>query len=378
MDYTLMHKDIAVLDMQTDSAGLVVKVLDTGDLGHLPPGIPIIDGVPERRALNDWWTTRAIPTSRMGIYHALRRLHIASPTLLLEKAYGLSLSDHYWIHPFESETTLTWRRINFFDNDFSPEMGNVLFGAEPSEEPNLVSPDNTTEGFLRKKWIITDGQRTLMKSGSGVFQQEPFNELIASALMRRLGISHVAYRLTFDDGRPYALCENMVTTNTELVPALGILKTIKQPNQRGLFDHFLDCCEALGIRRARRSLYELLVVDYIIANENRHWGNFGLLRDPDTLEWHGPAPIWGSGTSLWYNTGRIGPSAGCKPFRTKHGDQVRLVEDFSWFDMESLDGFEQEIIEILGVSEDIDEPRRLAIAASTLKRARRIARLAAG
>jgi hypothetical protein len=53
----------------------------------------------DRKPLNDWWIGRAIPASRSGLQDALLALGIASPTYLLEKCYGLSLSDQYWICP---------------------------------------------------------------------------------------------------------------------------------------------------------------------------------------------------------------------------------------------------------------------------------------
>ncbi len=41
----------------------------------------------------------------------------------------------------------------------------------------------------------------------------------------------------------------------------------------------------------------MIVLDYIIANEDRHLNNFGLLRNAETLEWYGFAPIYDSGSS---------------------------------------------------------------------------------
>lgn len=45
----------------------------------------------------------------------------------------------------------------------------------------------------------------------------------------------------------------------------------------------------------------MLVLDYIIANEDRHFNNFGALRNAETLEWLGMAPIYDSGSSLGYD-----------------------------------------------------------------------------
>lgn len=47
---------------------------------------------------------------------------------------------------------------------------------QPSDSFSLISPDNTSDGWLKKKWTIIDGKRCLIKSGSAPFFQEPLNE----------------------------------------------------------------------------------------------------------------------------------------------------------------------------------------------------------
>jgi len=84
---------------------------------------------------------------------------------LLRECYRLSLSDQYWICPENSG--LTWEYINFFENPFSEDIGNILFGGKISdgklaiEQPNLISPDSTSDGQLKKRWKIIDGVRCL-------------------------------------------------------------------------------------------------------------------------------------------------------------------------------------------------------------------------
>ena len=76
-------------------------------------------------------------------------------------------------------------------------MGNLLFGyGGVSESMSLVSPDNTSDGQLIKKWKIADGKRVLIKGGSNPYQQEPLCEAIASKIADRLGIYHVEYKMT--------------------------------------------------------------------------------------------------------------------------------------------------------------------------------------
>ncbi len=54
--------------------------------------------------------------------------------------------------------------------------------------------------LAEKKWKILNCQRVLVKGGSGMAQQEPFNEV--SLLCRKLGIPHVEYSLLFEGTSP--------------------------------------------------------------------------------------------------------------------------------------------------------------------------------
>ncbi len=375
MEYTLMHKNTPVVDMTIDVTGYIAKLRDIHDARRLPVGISLTKNGIDRKALNDWWTGRSIPATRSGLESALQSIGVASPTLLLEKCYGLSLSDQYWICPKGSG--LSWENINFFHNDFSKDMGEILFGHEPpdSDRVSLMSPDNTSDGWLRKKWIIADGKRYLMKGGSGVYQQEPYNEVVASAVMRRLGVGHVAYTLTSDGDKPYSLCENFITPETELIPAWRIQQTLKKRSEHSPRDHFLTCCDALGVPGVKDALNRMLTVDYIISNEDRHFNNFGCVRNADTLEWLGLAPVFDSGTSLWYNSLRVGTRVESKPFRKSHDEQIKLVDDFRWFDIGALRDLDDEIIDIFAASGEIDDARASAIARAVVERAGQIERL---
>ena len=372
-----MHKTNPVVDMDLDdTTGYISKIRDVFDLRRLPLGISVFKTGIDRKALNDWWIGRSIPASRSGLGDALQSIGVSAPALLLEKCYGLSLSDQYWICPKGSG--IVWEKVNFFRNEFSKDMGEILFGHNPADHAHisLMSPDNTSDGWLRKKWIIADGKRFLMKGGSGPYQQEPFNEVVACAIMRRLGIHHVNYTLTVDEDKTYSLCENFVTPETELIPAWRIIFTQKQPNNRSLINHLLACGENLGIPDVKDSLNKMLTVDYIIANEDRHWNNFGFLRNADTLEWIGMAPVFDSGTSLWYNTLRVGSPVKSKPFRSGHNEQIKLVDDLAWFNAGSLESLEDEILEVFSASTEVDQERRNAIAKTVKDRAEDIKNLA--
>ena len=337
---TLMHKRLAVAELELDDAtGFIHKVDAVPAPEHLPVGVPFRKGMADRGALNDWWSDRSIPASRSGIQQALEILDIPNPKLLLLRCYGLSLSDQYWICPRGSG--LTWEEINFFDNPFSDDMGDVLFGS-PKREPefDFSSPDNTSDGFLKKRWKIIHGKRCLIKGGSNPFQQQPFNEVIASDMMQSLGIPHVPYSVIWSEGRPYSVCEDFVTRDTELISAWRIMQTQKKSNSVSVYQHFVSCCQSLGIPDVIPALDQMILLDYLIANEDRHFNNFGVLRNAETLEWLGMAPIFDSGSSLGYDKTasqiRAGRDVVCKPFKKTHTEQLQLASSLAWIDFSAL------------------------------------------
>ena len=110
--------------------------------------------------------------------------------------------------------------------------------------------------------------------------------------------------------------------------------------------------------------------------------NFGAIRNAETLEWIGMAPIYDSGSSLGYDklAGQIGSEHNitCKPFKKYHEEQLKLVSSFEWIDIEKLANVRAFIMETFtedSASEYIDEARMKAIADTVEKRIRNVAEM---
>lgn len=340
MQYTLMHKKIPAAELEMDEVtGVIVKVREVYRPEHLPLGGPADKGW-----LNQWWVDRTVPADRAGVREALDILGEAGPRALALRSWGRNLSDHYWLRP--QGCGLTWEEVSFFRHPFSGDVGDALLGrSRRAEALDLCSPDSSTDGFLPKRWVILDGVPYLMKGGSPPYFQQPFNEVIASGLQKRLHIPHVPYTLCWQGGQPYSLCPCLVAEDTELVTAWQVMQTGKKDNRTSLYQHFLTRCEALGAGNMTARLDEMLVLDYLIADEDRHFSNFALLRDPETLGWKGMAPLFDSGTALGYarTAQRMGVERDlvCKPFKRRHLQQLELVTAFDWIDFDALEGSEE-------------------------------------
>jgi hypothetical protein len=365
MEQILMHKRLPVASLEVDDVmGIILRINDITAPAHMPLGVAPEKSVTTIRAINEWWQKRAIPTKRSGLREALMILKVYSPLELLEKSYGLSLSDHYWMRPVNKD--LKWDDINFFENPFSDDVGNALFGHDSGKNLSLSSPDNTSDGMLKKKWKIADGKRVLLKGGSMPVYQEPYNEVLATSLMERLDIPHAVYHLVQEKAagktEHLSACEDFVEVNTELVSAWRIYSIKKQEAGTSFYQHFISCCNELGIPGVDDFLDRMLTLDFIIANADRHLNNFGALRNPETLEWLGMAPVFDSGTSMWHDeaTENIHPEykAKSKPFLTTHEKQIKLVKSLDWFRREALDGIEEEAAEIYRANPLINAERR--------------------
>lgn len=348
MKYTLMHRNIPVIEFEVDDKENISKVYNMYNINHLPVGISMTGKYVNRTQLNDWWKNRSIPASRDGLANLLKEIRISSTIELIEKSYGLSLSDQYWIKP--TDKVLKWDDINFFNNDFSEDIGNVIMGLNVKKRDiDLISPDNTSDGNLKKRWKIINGKRYLLKSGTGLLQQEVFNEVLASKIMDLLNIPHVEYDVLWIEKTPYSICEDFINDDEDLVPAWRFFLTKKKNNNVDEYNHMLNLAKENGIPNYLKNIDKMLVLDYLIANEDRHYNNFGFIRDAITLKYKRVAPIYDNGCSLGYNSMSFNKTFNpvWKPFM--HGkitSQLELVSSFDWLDLSKLNDIEKIVNEV--------------------------------
>lgn len=93
----------------------------------------------------------------------------------------------------------------------------------------------------------------------------------------------------------------------------------------------------------------MIVCDYIIVNKDRHFNNFGVIRNVETLEFIDVAPLLDNGCSLWFDENDLYI---CEFFLTKPIEeyeqiQLSLVKDYKWLDINKFDGYVEEVRQIL-------------------------------
>lgn len=337
--FMLMNRNHEVLSFRFDaSTGEFFDADEIIDAARAPLSVMSPRGKrASKTALSYWWSHRTIPRARHGIDAKLAELGIGDTYDLPFRSMGLSLSDQYWVRPYDSD--VRWEDVNFFENDF--------IEAEVEEwmaDVGLDSPDNTSDGVLSKRWVRRNGERRLLKGGT-LLEQEPFNEVIATELFSRLlrDGEYVPYTLEEWGGAWVSSCPNFVGSTEELIPAYYVNELLPRSPRRNDYRHYVECCYELGVENIEDALGKMIVCDDIMANTDRHWRNFGLIRNVETLQYR-VAPLFDTGSSLWCRTPTR--ELACTPFvfdtRPFFEDadrQLRLVDDASWLNLDKLAGF---------------------------------------
>jgi hypothetical protein len=249
--------------------------------------------------LNAWIRGRGLSGSRKDLNEVKKLFNVKDICTLTVNSYGLNLTDHYWLH--KTEDSLKWEDVNYFDNDFDElkQSGNydpVIDNSVKNQSPNFC-----VDGSIVKRWVIAGEERVLLKGSRYARMQEPFNEKIASLIMDELDIEHVHYNQKRTKNMiPYSECKTMSDTHIEFMNAQWVIHNRPQ-KMKDLYNHYIDLCIDKNIRDVQNKIDAMIAVDFLIGNEDRHRGNFGILRNADTLAWLKAAPIFDNGNSLFFD-----------------------------------------------------------------------------
>lgn len=297
--YILKHRNrnVAFFTMDED-----------GDLYSLeiasPEYMPILGNGPKNLA--EWIQNRAIPEGRPDLSKILRETGCKTALKYLLQNLALSPSDSYWICP-ENLKGITWEEISLYQH---PDDARISLCTSHGPTYRTIRNDSALTGSLEKYNVYRQGSWHLVKSGApGIaFGLQNINEAFASMIHEKLGFAeHAKYILHFD-GRgtcQSCSCRYFTDETCEMISAYyvtgGICGQAKTPQEA--YQEYIDACIANGLDRDYifHSMDHMILTDFLITNTDRHWENFGILRDPDTLRFLTLAPIFDSGTSMLYD-----------------------------------------------------------------------------
>ena len=252
-------------------------------------------------SLLSWIKSRTIPKNRDFVHKILMELNLSFDDIegIVAISKSLSLNDCYWI--VKSDFVGSFGEYNLYDNDFNKTLSLLAYTGYASVKKSgfISSPEFTTNGMLAKAWRKNpQGRRGifLYKSGSRGFAnsgKEPFSEFYAYQVAKGMELNITPYGLGKWKGNINSICPLFTSKDLSFVPIYHLVID-------GGWEAVLNYYNNLG-EDFYNDLIDMLILDIVIVNTDRHFGNFGFLIDTKTNKIVKTAPIFDNGLSLFYD-----------------------------------------------------------------------------
>jgi len=299
--YYLMnaHARVMSFDRESTDIGNTYSNFTIDRPNLLPPVFRQADNL--NYAMTDWVQRRTIPVNRHHMEAVLGAVNLEDRFDLLRYCHGLSLNDTYWVQA--EDESLDFDAINLYDNPFDEALGWIAFTGLPNNiSRNLSSPEFTTDGMLPKYWQRLSADNIILcKGGTEGYSNaglEPFAEVIAFLIAKRIDINTIPYHLETRNNKPVSISKLFTTKETGLLTANHYLVEA--------FPGYSFISLEMALSQMQKDLddlapfYDMCFLDQIIENGDRHLNNWGFSVDNATQKLAGSAPLWDNGAALYY------------------------------------------------------------------------------
>jgi len=301
MNYILKHFDKNIIKFKfisTPHEGLILEIIDTYNENRtfFPLNLEL-----DNPSLLEWIKRRTIPKNREFVHKILMELGLNLNNVkgIIDVSKSLSLNDCYWI--VQEDFQGTFADYNLYDNDFNKTLALLAYTGYGSikQKGFMSTPEFTTNGMLAKAWRKNPPKREgifLYKSGSQGFTnsgKEPYSEFYAYQIAEKMSLDVTPYTLGKWKGKMNSVCKLFSSKEYSFVP---IYHLVTEGGWRAVLDYYKELGDDYY-----DALIDMILLDVIIVNTDRHFGNFGLLIDNKTNTIVKPAPIFDNGLSLFYD-----------------------------------------------------------------------------
>lgn len=243
--------------------------------------------------INSWVDNRNYAKHKEHLQKWLKEWQIDNAKGFLDLTHALSLNDSLWVKPVDS--ALNWERVNLYENEFTDVVSKTAFekGLQ-GLKLSTTSPEFTSEGSFEKCWMREDEGIFLYKKGATGFAnagKEPYSEFYASQYSSALCRTYVDYDLMMFKGSLVSRCKMFTDEDHGFVPIYKYL----DGNRKYEFEDIVKFLEPYGFED---DFKRMIVLDAVIMNPDRHFGNFGFIVNNDTFEVLDFAPVFDHNMSM--------------------------------------------------------------------------------
>ena len=255
-----------------------------------------------------WINKRKTPKNRQFVEKIMTAIEDnANPLKYVDISHALSLNDAYWITNELADEK--WCDFNLYQHPMDRVLAYVAFTGYSTKISGLrTTAELTSSGMLKKCWSNRDDGVYLLKGDDFIKREDGRSqatlEYYAAQVAEAMEFRHIDYDLEefhHQNGEREIICTCKLFTSE----AVGFVDAYTFLQQKGLdLSSALleDPLTQLRIAAAVNSpQYEdMMLFDSLIANQDRHLGNWGMLVDNNNGKILGVAPIFDNGFSLFY------------------------------------------------------------------------------
>lgn len=226
--------------------------------------------------VESWIRGRSAAKHRNDIKKILEDNNALTPKGFTIFTKCLSLSDTLWVK--QKDETACWDGVNLFNNPFRDSIGVVLTDGDLGDTSD---PTWSTDGSFPKCWVRRNNMPYLVKGGNTGF--EPFAETFASKL-KCCHADIVDYSIEYSK-RLYVYataCKTFTSEGVMFLPYSTVTDKLQLSEVIAEYDK-ISC---------KKAFYDMLLLDAVTMNTDRHYRNFGFLLDSDSYEFKTMAPVF--------------------------------------------------------------------------------------
>ena len=256
--------------------------------------------------IQEWITNRTNLFNRQNVLTLAKLAGINSKEDYLKIAKAISTTDTLWINDIEHP--ISWNKINPYRNRISTILANIAidgYDIKYSTPLNSPSPQYRLSGSVDKCIKRHNEKLYLYKTDGGCWNDKagkrPYSEFFVAQLEKQLGfIDFTEYKINeyeaYDDEinrkviKPYCICELFTDENCGLIECEHT--NFKNYTVIQLSEVLMNDQRSLEVWR------EMMLLDSITLNFDRHTGNYGFLFNNKTFQLRGLAPIYDNDCAL--------------------------------------------------------------------------------
>lgn len=272
-----MNKDVVVLRFSVvrDTLGPNYSTLYINRKDLMPKDL---------RNFRDWLGGRYILSYRNSIEVFFKMLGVNNIEDFMEITNCISLKDSYWVKGINSKKS--WNTVSPFRNPLNKVVADYSFSRKINGKNITGSPDFSTDGNFPKCWRKTQYGVYLYKAGSsGACNagNEPYSEVYAYKIAKEMGINALKYDLGEYKNTLVSKCKCMTSEKIGMMSYRDLTGETECD-----FKKLITSMNGQN----KKYIIDMLLLDYVICNVDRHYGNIGVLLDNDKNKVIGFTPLY--------------------------------------------------------------------------------------